>query len=193
MWPLISPPMGAPLSLIFFLSSECPVFHMTGVPPCASMSSTSACEHLTSKMISAGPLRQDLARQKRQHLVGEDDVAVLVDRADAVRVAVVADADVGAVLLDRGDEVRDVLEHGRVGMMVREVAVGLAEERNDLAPDAREKVARRPGSPHPFPQSATTLSGRSSLIRSRTAVLYGSMISADVTEPAALSRSRRSR
>ncbi|MNT33979.1 hypothetical protein D3C72_1699310 [compost metagenome] len=33
MWPLISPASSAPVSFIFFLISEWPVFHITGRPP----------------------------------------------------------------------------------------------------------------------------------------------------------------
>ena len=33
MWPLISPASGAPTSRIFALTSEWPVFHISGTPP----------------------------------------------------------------------------------------------------------------------------------------------------------------
>ena len=51
MWPDISPATGAFVSSILSLMSECPVFHMIGLPPARVMASGSACEHFTSKMI----------------------------------------------------------------------------------------------------------------------------------------------
>ena len=41
MWPLISPASGAPDSAIFVLMSECPVRHISGVPPIRFTSSKS--------------------------------------------------------------------------------------------------------------------------------------------------------
>src|SRR3989442_12353193 len=38
MWPLTSPPRRIPSSRILRLRCECPVFHITGTPPCARMS-----------------------------------------------------------------------------------------------------------------------------------------------------------
>ena len=45
--------------------SEWPVFHMSGMPPCASMSSISACEHLTSKMMVPPGWNSRMSREKR--------------------------------------------------------------------------------------------------------------------------------
>src|SRR5438046_2931682 len=49
-WPLISPASSAPVSFIFCLMSECPVFHITGVSPARSSICGSTSEHFTSKI-----------------------------------------------------------------------------------------------------------------------------------------------
>ena len=56
---------------------------------------------------------------------------VVVDDADAVGVAVEGDAEVGARRAHALDELLHVLDDRRIGMVVREAAVGLAEERRD--------------------------------------------------------------
>ena len=66
--------------------SECPVFHISGTPPCATMSSASACEHLTSKMIGAPGTRVSTSRANSAsnwspHTMRPD----AVDRADRGR------------------------------------------------------------------------------------------------------------
>ena len=48
MWPLISPAIGAPVSLSLALTSEWPVFHISGSPPASRIAMGRRCEHLTS-------------------------------------------------------------------------------------------------------------------------------------------------
>jgi hypothetical protein len=62
MWPLISPASGAFSSFIFALTSECPVFHITGSPPASRISGARRCEHLTSKRIGAPLTRFSTSR-----------------------------------------------------------------------------------------------------------------------------------
>jgi hypothetical protein len=51
------------MDFILSLMSECPVFHITAVPPAASMPSVRACEHFTSKMIGCPcPVRASTSR-----------------------------------------------------------------------------------------------------------------------------------
>jgi hypothetical protein len=51
MWPLISPAIGEPISRIFALINEWPVFHISGVPPAARITGARRWLHFTSKMI----------------------------------------------------------------------------------------------------------------------------------------------
>ena len=76
----------------------------------------------------AGLALQDLARVDEQQQIAVDDVAVFVDCADAVRVAVEGQAELGAGFADFGDQVREIGGDGGIGVMVREVAVHLEEQ-----------------------------------------------------------------
>src|SRR3546814_1626992 len=50
-WPLISPASSASVSRIFALTSECPVFHISGLPPWRRMWPGRRPVHLTSNRI----------------------------------------------------------------------------------------------------------------------------------------------
>src|SRR3546814_11100725 len=67
------------------------------------------------------------------------------DLAEAVAVAVEGDAQVGLEARDRVDQVLEVAWFARVGMVVGEIAVDLAEQRDDFRADrlqhARADVA----------------------------------------------------
>ena len=83
-----------------------------------------------------------VAAVEHEELVAEEDLARLVHRADAVGVAIERDAELGAVPPHLGLQVAQVLGDGRVGMMVREGAVRLAEERRHLGAELAERLDR---------------------------------------------------
>ena len=86
-----------------------------------------------------GPKRRTASRPKmHEELVAVDDLAGLVHRADPVGVAVERDAQLGAGAPHLGLEVAQVLGDGRIGMMVGEGAVRLAEERRHLGAERLE-------------------------------------------------------
>ena len=93
----------------------------------------------------AGLPREDVACEHDEHLVAPIDPPAAVDEADAIGVTVERDADVGAVLLHRRDEVGDVLRQRRIGVVVREPPIRIAEDRVRLA-SHRLEDARRDGS-----------------------------------------------
>src|SRR5712691_6411110 len=68
MWPLTSPPSRMPSSRILRLRWECPVFHMTGTPPCRVMSSTSDWDDFTSNTIGAPGWRVRRSRASRTRI-----------------------------------------------------------------------------------------------------------------------------
>ena len=110
--------------------SECPVFHITGVPPAAVIASGSACEHFTSKMIGCPlPVRARTSRAYRiRRWSPQMIVPCVVHEADAIGVAVERDAQVRALAPDGRDQVLEVLGDRRIGMVVRERAVALREQ-----------------------------------------------------------------
>ncbi len=67
-------------------------------------------------------------REDRHDLVAVDDAAEVVDGEAAVGVAVVGDAEVGAVVHDRG---REGLEVGRADAVVDVEAVGVGADHGD--------------------------------------------------------------
>ena len=83
---------------------------MIGTPPARSSISGSAWEHFTSKTTFwPGPeALQQVEPVEQEERVAADDLAAVVDRADAVGVAVEGDAEVGAGLLHARDEVVEV-------------------------------------------------------------------------------------
>ena len=136
MWPDISPARGACRSFIFSLISECPVFHITGTPPAAWIAVGNACEHLTSKMID-WPLpfsREHVPCVQDQEVVAPHDLAALVDDADSIRVAIEPDPDVRSLAAHRGDQVLEILDDGRIGMVVGERAVALRKQIRGVSP-----------------------------------------------------------
>ena len=72
-----------------------------------------------------------------KQLVAPDDLAVLVDRADPVAVTVEADADIAAMLRHRALQVDQILGHGRIGVVIGEVAVDLVEQQDMLTRQPR--------------------------------------------------------
>ena len=81
--------------------SEWPVFHMIGLPPAFSTASGKRLRalHVEDDRLSRARALEHVARVEDQDPVAPDDVAVVVDDADAIGVAVERDADLGAVFL----------------------------------------------------------------------------------------------
>ena len=81
---------------------------------------------------------EHLLRENRDEVIRRDLAAALVDHADAVAVAVEAEARVGPL----GDDLRSQGLHvgGHLGIrnVIREVAIGLAEEGNDVESEPPE-------------------------------------------------------
>ena len=66
--------------------------------------------------------------EQHQLAVGVDDVAVFGDDAQTVGIAVKSQADFCIAVFQRGNQILQVFRFGRVGMVVRESAVHLAEQ-----------------------------------------------------------------
>ena len=92
--------------------------------------------------------RQHIGGEQHQLAIREDDLAVLGHHAEAVAVAVEGDADFGVGFLERLDHIGQVFRLGRIGVMVREIAIDFAVERDDLATETLEQF-RRDGTGHP--------------------------------------------
>ena len=90
-----------------------------------------------------GVPRGEIARQHHADLVGEDLVALVVDHAAAVAVAVEAEADVGLVGQHRLAHGVQHLHVFGIGVVAREGVVELAVERHHLAADALPAPAAR--------------------------------------------------
>ena len=132
--PLISPANGAFVSFSLALISEWPVRHIVGVPPCCRIHGASWRVHFTSKMISP-PLRcrQDVLREQHDLPVGIDDLAVLGHHPETVAVAVEGQAEFGIGLAQAADQVLQILRVRGVRVVVREGAVDVAEQFDDVA------------------------------------------------------------
>src|SRR5512138_3096101 len=87
-------------------------------------------------------LGEERAREEDHELVAPEDVPLLVDRADAIGVAVVGDPDVRLRLEHLRLQVLEVLLDGGIRVVVREPAVHLDEERHDLDPERLEERHR---------------------------------------------------
>jgi hypothetical protein len=88
----------------------------------------------------AGFSAEDLAGVNDHQPVAVDHVALLVDRANAVGVAIEGDAQVGALFPHGGDQRVQVFDHGRVGMVIRKAAVHLEEQFGGLAIEPLEQA-----------------------------------------------------
>ena len=87
--------------------------------------------------------------EQHQQAVGVDDAAG-VGHADAVAVTIEGQADVGAGLLDLGDQVFEVFRLAWVRVVVWEVAVHLAEQRDHLTAQGFDQLgAITPAAPLP--------------------------------------------
>ena len=94
--------------------------------------------------LGARHARQHVAGQQREQLVAVDDAPVAVHRADAIGVAVEADAEVGLLALHRRLQVHQQRGHGGIRQVIREASVRLGEQRNHAVPHALEHVPAPP-------------------------------------------------
>ena len=96
------------------------------------------------RLAVAGP-RQNVTRVQDEQVVAPDDRAVLVDDADAIGVAVEADAEIRPLAPHCRDEILEILDDRRIGMMVGEGAVALGEEHRGGDPQSREELGSHEG------------------------------------------------
>ena len=82
--------------------------------------------------VGAGVRLQHGSREQRAEEVAVDEATVAVDEEAAVRVAVPRDAEIGASIEHLLDHRAAVLGQQRVGLVVRELAVGLPVRRDQL-------------------------------------------------------------
>ena len=86
--------------------------------------------------------RREIARQHDADLVGEDLLALIVDDAAAIAIAIEAEPDFGAMLQHRiADRVQHLHVFG-VGIVAREGVVELGIERDHLGADHLERLGR---------------------------------------------------
>ncbi len=81
----------------------------------------------------AGVFAQHALGHNRGHHVAADKLATIVDQKHAIRVSIERDAHIEAVRDDGGAQIAGILRLDRVGLMIREGAVQLEEERGELA------------------------------------------------------------
>ncbi len=86
-----------------------------------------------------GHAREHVGGEEHQLAVGEDDLAVLGDDAEAVTVAIEGQADLGIGFLQRADHVLQVLGLRGVGVVVREISVDFAEQFDQFAAELFEQ------------------------------------------------------
>ncbi len=129
MWPDISPASSACSSFILALISEWPGLIHDAV---AAEFGDLVVHHLRTFHFAderrAGLALQDFARIDQQQQVAIDDVALLVDSADAVGIAIEGQAKFGAGFADPGNQMGQICGDCRVGMMIRKMAVHLEEQ-----------------------------------------------------------------
>ncbi len=107
-------------------------------------------------IVAPGWSLEDVAGENDQQLVAPEDAPLAVHDADAVGVAVQADAQVGAGLLHLGDQVLQVLDHGGVGMVVGEAPVHVADRVRMTSAPSRRYSSGAVMPPVPLPPSTTT-------------------------------------
>src|SRR4029077_6413777 len=120
-----------------------------------------------------------VAAEQHQQLVAEHGATLLVHRADAIAVAVEGDPQLRLVAADGRLQIAKILDHGGIGMMVGERAVGLTEQRDDLGAetlqrfhrdDARDSIAAIHHGFHLARERAVTLHDGVSITRQHRAV-----------------------
>src|SRR5690606_22120991 len=79
-------------------------------------------------------------------LIAPDDPPLAIDRTDPIAIAVEGDTEIEVLLGDEPAQIFQVLRNGRVGMMVREIAVHFGVEGEVLARELRhQRFQRRTG------------------------------------------------
>src|SRR3546814_5930780 len=73
-------------------------------------------------------------------LVAPDHPALAIDRADAVAVSIESDTEIEALLGDELPQIREILLLGRIGMVVRKMAVDVGKQQVMLAGQARGEL-----------------------------------------------------
>jgi hypothetical protein len=73
-------------------------------------------------------------------LVPEEDAALLVDGTESIGIPVERDPEFRPRSADLRLQVDEVRRHGRIGMVVGECAVGLAEERGYVGPEGAKRL-----------------------------------------------------
>ena len=73
----------------------------------------------------------EIATEQDEQLIAEHRLPALIDRANAVAVAIEGDAELRLLLLHGRLEVVEVLEHRGIGMVMRKRPVGLREQRHN--------------------------------------------------------------
>src|SRR5262249_39696371 len=94
--------------------------------------------------VGAGVARYHVLGEQHHQAVRVDDGAGVGHHADAVAVAVEGQAQVGAFALHAGDQVFQVFRLARVRVVVGEVAIPLAEQRNHAAAQGLDQLGCDP-------------------------------------------------
>jgi hypothetical protein len=177
MWPDISPASSALVSFILALISEWPVLYMMGLPPSRRSSSYINCEHFTSPMNVAPGLRVRISRPKISMSRSPQTRGPARPPRRCGPVAVEGDAQLRARFRHLRLQRLEVLLDRRVGMVVREVAVGL--ENIGTASTFRRSSSVKAWAPAaPLPASNTTFTRRSNRNCPATSSTYAGTASA---------------
>ena len=94
--------------------------------------------HVENDRLTATGPREHVTRVQEQQVVAPDDRAVRVHDADAIGITIECDTDVRALLLHGPDQVEQIFLDGRIGVVIRERAITLAEEIRGIDVHARE-------------------------------------------------------
>src|SRR4051794_1015817 len=82
--------------------------------------------HVEHDRLALAGARQRVSSIDDQEVVAPDDIAGIVDDSNAVSIAVKGDPQVGAIFLDRCDQVLKVGWNRRIGMVVWKSSIALA-------------------------------------------------------------------
>ena len=92
--------------------------------------------------LAAGYARKHIGSKQHQLAVGMNNLPAAGDHAEAVAIAIKGQPQFGIQRAHGGNQVLQVFGFGRVGMMVRELAVHVAKEFGDLAAQRAEQLRR---------------------------------------------------
>ena len=97
------------------------------------------CFDVEDDRLTLARARQDLARVDDKQIVTPDNLASIVDHANAIGVAIEGDANVGTIFLYRGDQILKVFWNCRIRVMIGKGSVALAEKVAWLDTESCEK------------------------------------------------------